>query len=78
MQMCVCVCHTCEQVCLASEDRKGVQVPCVYMCECMRVCVCVCVCVCQCALPLEMVRAGDHCDLRMSRQMLPLLLIFGW
>ena len=29
-------------------------------------------------LPLEMVRAGDHCDRRMSRQMLPLLLIFGW
>lgn len=27
---------------------------------------------------LEMVRAGDHCDRRMSRQMLPLLLIFGW
>lgn len=30
------------------------------------------------SLPLEMVRAGDHCDRRMSRQMLPLLLIFGW
>lgn len=29
-------------------------------------------------LPLEMVRAGDHCDRRISRQMLPLLLIFGW
>uniref|UniRef100_A0A0E9XAZ7 Uncharacterized protein n=1 Tax=Anguilla anguilla TaxID=7936 RepID=A0A0E9XAZ7_ANGAN len=27
---------------------------------------------------LEMVSAGDHCDLRMSRQMLPLLLMFGW
>lgn len=30
------------------------------------------------SIPLEMVRAGDHCDRRMSRQMLPLLLIFGW
>lgn len=28
-------------------------------------------------LPLEIVKAGDHCDLRISRQMLPLLLIFG-
>lgn len=28
--------------------------------------------------PLEMVKAGDHCDLRMSRQMLPLLLMLGW
>jgi len=26
----------------------------------------------------EMVRAGDHWLLRMSRQMLPLLLMFGW
>jgi len=26
---------------------------------------------------LEMVSAGDHCDLRMSRQMLPLELMFG-
>jgi len=26
---------------------------------------------------LLMVRAGDHCDLRMSRHMLPLLLMFG-
>jgi len=28
--------------------------------------------------PLEIVNAGDHCDLRISKQMLPLLLIFGW
>lgn len=28
-------------------------------------------------LPLEIVNAGDHCDLRISKQMLPLLLIFG-
>lgn len=27
--------------------------------------------------PLEIVNAGDHCDLRISKQMLPLLLIFG-
>lgn len=27
--------------------------------------------------PLEMVNAGDHCDRKISRQMLPLLLIFG-
>merc|ERR1711915_857436 len=27
---------------------------------------------------LEMVRAGDHWDLKMSRQMLPLLLMLGW
>ena len=26
----------------------------------------------------EMVRAGDHCDFKTSRQMLPLLLMFGW
>lgn len=26
---------------------------------------------------LEIVNAGDHCDLNISRQMLPLLLIFG-
>ena len=26
---------------------------------------------------LEIDKAGDHCDLRLSRQMLPLLLIFG-
>jgi len=26
----------------------------------------------------EMVSAGDHCDLRISRQMLPLELMFGW
>ena len=24
------------------------------------------------------VNAGDHCERRMSRQMAPLLLIFGW
>lgn len=29
-------------------------------------------------LPLDTVRAGDHCDLRMSRHMLPLLLMLGW
>lgn len=29
-------------------------------------------------LPFETVSAGDHCDLRMSRQILPLLLILGW
>ena len=29
-------------------------------------------------LPLEIVSAGDHCDRSMSRQMLPLLLMFGW
>jgi len=28
--------------------------------------------------PLLMVNAGDHWDRRMSRQMLPLLLMFGW
>ena len=27
---------------------------------------------------LDMVRAGLHCSFKMSRQMLPLLLIFGW
>lgn len=27
---------------------------------------------------LEIVRAGLHCSFKMSRQMLPLLLIFGW
>jgi len=27
---------------------------------------------------LEIVSAGDHCDLRISRQMLPLELMFGW
>lgn len=26
---------------------------------------------------LEIVKAGDHCDLRISRQILPLLFIFG-
>lgn len=31
-----------------------------------------------CVLPLEMVNAGDHWDRRISRQMLPLLLMFGW
>lgn len=30
------------------------------------------------SLPLETVRAGDHCDLKISRQILPLLFIFGW
>lgn len=29
-------------------------------------------------LPLDTVSAGDHWDRRMSRQMLPLLLILGW
>ena len=29
------------------------------------------------SLPLDTVTAGDHCDLRMSRQMLPLLFILG-
>jgi hypothetical protein len=29
-------------------------------------------------LTFDMVRAGLHCSLRMSRQMLPLLLMFGW
>ena len=29
-------------------------------------------------LPLEIVRAGLHWDLRISRQILPLLLMFGW
>lgn len=28
-------------------------------------------------LPLDTVRAGDHCDRRMSKQILPLLFIFG-
>lgn len=28
-------------------------------------------------LPLETVRAGDHCDLKISRQILPLLFMFG-
>uniref|UniRef100_A0A2P2LG78 Ubiquitin-conjugating enzyme E2 10 n=1 Tax=Rhizophora mucronata TaxID=61149 RepID=A0A2P2LG78_RHIMU len=27
---------------------------------------------------LDMVRAGLHCSFKISRQMLPLLLIFGW
>ena len=27
---------------------------------------------------LDIVRAGDHWSRRMSRQMLPLLLMFGW
>jgi len=27
---------------------------------------------------LEIVSAGLHCSLRISRQMLPLLLMFGW
>lgn len=31
----------------------------------------------QFVLPFETVSAGDHCDLRMSRQMLPLLFMFG-
>lgn len=26
----------------------------------------------------ELVKAGGHCDLRIMRQMLPLLLISGW
>lgn len=29
-------------------------------------------------LTLEMVSAGLHCSFKMSRQMLPLLLMFGW
>lgn len=29
-------------------------------------------------LPLDTVRAGDHWDLRISRQILPLLFMFGW
>lgn len=29
-------------------------------------------------IPLEMVRAGDHWSRRMSKQMLPLLLMLGW
>ena len=29
-------------------------------------------------LPLLMVKAGDHWDLRISKQILPLLLMFGW
>jgi hypothetical protein len=27
---------------------------------------------------LEMVKAGDHCSFRMSRQMLPCEFTFGW
>jgi hypothetical protein len=27
---------------------------------------------------LEIVKAGDHCERKISKQMLPLLLIFGW
>lgn len=30
------------------------------------------------SLPLDTVKAGDHCDLRISRQILPLLFMFGW
>jgi len=30
------------------------------------------------SLPFDTVRAGDHCDLRISRQILPLLFMFGW
>ncbi|MFS7923770.1 hypothetical protein Hanom_Chr03g00264661 [Helianthus anomalus] len=30
------------------------------------------------AQTLEIVRAGLHCSFRISRQMLPLLLMFGW
>ena len=33
---------------------------------------------CDCVSTLEIVKAGLHCSLRMSRHMLPLLLIFGW
>lgn len=33
---------------------------------------------CRCQLPFDTVSAGDHCDLKMSRQMLPLLFMFGW
>ena len=29
-------------------------------------------------MTLEIVKAGLHCSLRMSRHILPLLLIFGW
>ena len=29
-------------------------------------------------LPLEIVNAGDHCDLNISKHILPLLFIFGW
>lgn len=29
-------------------------------------------------LPLDMVKAGDHCERNISRHMLPLLFIFGW
>lgn len=29
-------------------------------------------------ITLDMVRAGLHCSFKISRQMLPLLLIFGW
>jgi hypothetical protein len=29
-------------------------------------------------LPFDIVNAGDHCDLKISKQILPLLLIFGW
>ena len=29
------------------------------------------------SVPFDMVSAGDHCDLRMSKQMLPLELMFG-
>jgi len=28
--------------------------------------------------PLLIVSAGDHCDRSISRQILPLLLMFGW
>lgn len=29
-------------------------------------------------IPLDIVNAGDHCDLSISRQIEPLLFIFGW
>lgn len=29
-------------------------------------------------LPFDMVNAGDHWERRISRQMLPLLFMFGW
>ena len=29
-------------------------------------------------IPLDIVKAGDHCDLRMSKQILPLVFMFGW
>lgn len=29
-------------------------------------------------IPFEIVSAGDHCDLRMSKQMDPFELMFGW